>query len=557
MKRRRSVSDDPINKSSKPNDDSSYIVEHFVLFQNNVEPSHRRQRGPLLVQPQELPLVENGHRGRHYKATKDGRDHIHMSTMFPWKHNLERGFDFSKIKSLKISITGRALPNATDETDDHLSGEAISGAAAIGRMKRLEELTIRFRNSAAIPKETKTRLLEFLLGSLKNSGNVLRRLKIKRMPFTDKDTQSLTFYVTENASLEELELVACFEPGDTRQLKNFFEPLIGKNSLKSLILTKIKLPFDVNFCFDPPIKTQPLWKFIEETTRLETLRLGLTHLDRLRLGSKHWTGDIRSNEFQTIGHLVELTRNHPTLREIIFPRMRWYFDGYISPVEINNKYTDWIYDSPPYAVLCPSQLSWLCNNEWSRFEVEDWVACIESCKSTRVLGGGVFSGEQKEMLVTTMERINAESLTLESSNMTISNVINFLTRVSSLKELILRKNIANIRGFMHLVPYLSTNTTLTSLDMSESTISFRENGEIAGLCYLIENNSTLNRLDLRSASFSFICDTSESEERRCEERYESMLKDMIRSIKRNCKLWQCNIELCGSMSLSFFLYHPL
>lgn len=78
--------------------------------------------------------------------------------------------------------------------------------------------------------------------------------------------------------------------------------------------------------------------------------------------------------------------------------------------------------------------------------------------------------------------------------------------------------------------------------MSKS-VWFREREKVAGLCEMIEKNSILNLLVLHSYGLTWGND----------EKYELFLGDIIRSAKKNCSMWLCDVSISVSGSASFFL----
>lgn len=498
---------------------SSFITRHFVRFQNNAIPP-RHYRDPLLV-------IEST---ASTQVTKDCyNDILRVSATFPWKKELEKKNDPSKIKSLELVPVveihdvetcrggGCAICYGSPGTKKNTHARI---SEYIKRMKILDELAVHF-HTPNVPEGTKSHLFAIIISSLKDANIRLKKLKIRRLCFTWDSMMLLSSYLSEITSLDVLEIEGCTEKmeEDCKPLKTIFRTLMGSVSLKTLALTDFTLPSDNDHYW---------WKFLEKTTSLE----------QLRLDSRY--------ELRSVKQLMEYAEKHPRLTETALPGTCLYF--------IDGEYPNQGHE-PAYAIPCPKQLAWHHANAYSqvtgemKITVETFVSCIESCNLINIQVVGKLSLTERTKLLAVLKKTNIESLSLERSNITVPEIITLLTDNKTLKELNLRGNAINNRDFMQLVPYLSQNDALTSVDMSSNMISLREMYEIMGLCQIIENNSRLNYLNL-------VASVDHNYKRffqKNDEEIELLVEAIIKSTKKNCVMWQCRADLSGSTSF-FFIF---
>lgn len=521
--------------------DSSYITEHFVKFQNNAEitrrnkhdrlseTSYRSRHGPKFVT--KYRKSSRGGRFCRYSIAKDRYGYYHLNTTFPWEYELEWDVILSKIKSLKLTIIGSALDHPRRNTDGTISKEAIICLAMIQRMESLEELSMTpWLQSPGVTGASITRTFTCLLTALSHVDK-LKRLKIKRLFLSEDNLRTLSLYLTTNTSLTDLILEESLSTSQafsairhtspySGNLKTFFDSFGNTNSLRTLTVnnsTSASIVFESGHSFGEKYSSDP-----GEIYRTVDLYLRGPESNGVVYGYGNF-----------LDTLVEISRNQPSVKAIYFPRLSWNFKGDLGP--------------NIYAILYPSEISWLLSarrKERSKYTVNDLISCLKACNSTRVVIGGINSDSQKEDMMKVLEATSIKSLVLKKSVMTTSDIIAILTNVKSLEELTLRSvGCAGDKDFTRLFSYLSTNTTLVSLDLGEAEIQKKQ--EVDSLCELIEKNSTLNHLVLCNpcGSSDYPGDVYS---------YASFLRDIIGSMKKNSKLWQCNVMLNGSMSSFFF-----
>lgn len=523
--------------------DPSYITRHFINFQNNAEPTYRNKYGPLLVvRTWDTPktILPKGDT-RHNRITKDALESIHLETVFPWERDLEKRIDFSRIKSLKLIIYNNANPSheCDDPRDDTNARDECDNVGAcsnvIQRMKSLEYLSIcqyaKSKNPEMVHLFANSHLLGNLLTGLSRAEIDLKRLKLKRMRLKGRDLAILSSYLTKSSTLEELELDAYFDPvtkpRNVEILRTFFGIFIDPNSFKTLILKKLTFLTDVNVDFGqlPDVEQgsepgQPL----DDNQPPEKYN-----------NKEHPKNFFVSEPEKILCELMYEFKGHHTSRDTRGPVSIWDFQSTI--------------DTPSalYTVLCPQQITWLHANGYinGRFTVRDLMRCNKVCNSTHIELGGSLSGIQKKELMDALDATSIESLILREPNMSFSDIVTLLKN-ATLKNLYLCDNVPFIdaQSFLQLAPYIASNTKLTFLNFGDNDICFYERNEVAALCEIIEKNSTLNCLTLRG-------EYDGSPVSKDDEKYELFLGDIIRSAKKNCSLWQCDVNICESKSFFF------
>lgn len=490
------------------------FTKHFVNFRNNEpylrnnEPYRLNKREPCIVIRYWSRSSDEEVNWRYYRVTRDGLGRLCASTTFPWNPELEKIVDFSQVKSFKIlthesmicrySVSTETVPDVEAILHDVDAINFCRDVEAIRRMNSLEDFSICCHYTESTGGPLKTYLLSKILPILANV-QTLKRLKIKRIRFTDDDTRLLASFLSRTPSLDVLELDSCFNPDEQcidERLEKFFSPFVGHISLKTLVLKdfmEISVIFDVGCSCD-------YIQYSRET--LEETHLGLSH---------------RRKAIHSFERMIKNTKYRLTLKEQKFTTR-----GPVSCID-----------------FCDST-----RTEWARTEWDDpWAEWEEplliKVQDNPFVERKIFREDQKNILTTSS---TIKTLLLQGVDVTIPEIIILLTNNKSLEEMTFHFNNCSVdtRGFMQLVPHLLANTKLTSFDVGDSLICFREKHEVDCLRELIEKNTTLNRLILCSSvnCIRFAVGNKET--------FESFLRDIIRSMKKNHSLWQFNAILCGS-----------
>lgn len=518
--------------------------------------------------------MDKGYHPHRDVIKKDIHEHLHLETSFPWKNNLEQNIDLFQIKSLTLCIH-----DAFSEDP-----ERITCLEAIQRMKSLEYLSIYRNPQSQNPEANGTCLFESLLSALLHAGIALKRLTIRHICPKDRDMAILSSYLTKTTSLDELKLYANLKARamlssyltgtasldelelctdwearyyNIKFLQTFFDAFHGVTSLKTLVLQNFmflsnftRLSLDMRQTTDDKQE-----KYDKEDDRSTNFRLCIEDVytgcdsedEDLHMDSEDEVdmGDVLYDSKKRLVELFALKDADYSFQNIrltdnAFFTARWFFQS--------------TGDAPPIALstfICPLQISWLRCNGYDNglFDLKDLLLCNRACNLTRIeLKGGLSNAHKKE-LMNALESTNIKSFIFRGSGILISDIITLLTK-TALEELVLcGSSPVNVQEFLQLVPHITTNTRLTSLELGNN-IHFYKRSEVAGLCEIIEKNTTLKRLILSGGH---------NNRHRNDLRYKQFLGDLIHAAKRNSNMWLCDAVISGSVyffdrRLVFFFY---